>query len=213
MMMCDPTRQSIKFENGQQKMTCSGWFLWLTKTMQILAGLAGVALIAANVLLLIATAGLGSYQQFFQILAKVYNVILGVIVVMSEANMDSLFQRMQFMESWSGRGLFQMFVGILMLQGSHQINLSGILGTVVGFVILCTGMLYFIMGVTCLKSYKEKKELQQREADNIDVSSQQKKKDKKREKEEEKARKTKLEKERKAEREKNKFKKGAGSAV
>ena len=82
---------------------------------------------------------------------------VGAIIVLEEREQQAFFQRFSFLESWIGRGLFLVLCGSIMIVLEGESEMSSMVASLLTMVAgsLCiSGVLYFSMGLLCVRELK-----------------------------------------------------------
>jgi len=81
-----------------------------------------------------------------------YSIIFCVMIFCAELDWKQFLHFFGFLDSWTAKGLFYVFVAVL----TREATLDGnILCQITNFAMLGVGVLYFLMGIACLKTVKE----------------------------------------------------------
>ena len=123
--------------------------LCFLKVMSIFTMAAGALIIAVNVYEIIDVKM--SYQMYA---VRGYAVLFGLMIILAELEFPRLFlDYFQFLDLWSMKGFFIVFVGVLTLDTESNDNNALQTGTA-GLVVVL-GCVYIILGLLCVKTYRD----------------------------------------------------------
>jgi len=166
-------------------MSCvESWFLKLVKALNILSFVAGVCGVVAYVILLLRFS-----TPPADVAIRIYGLVLSIIICITETEWSKLFYWVGFLETWPGRGLVQIFVGVLLLNFDNilaglasselESHLSTLFRGFTGHFLISIGVCYVLCGVACLHRIKQeqlsrlrKKEQMQKEKHELETRKQ-----------------------------------------
>jgi len=122
--------------------------LCFLKTFSVTTMAAGALVIAVNLYEII------DFRESYQMYAvRGYAVLLGLMIILAELEYPRLFlDYFKFLELWSLKGLFVVFVGVLTLDTEDN---DSILQTGTAVFVCVLGVLYFLLGLFCVKTYRD----------------------------------------------------------
>lgn len=123
--------------------------LCFLKVFSVATMAAGALIIAVNVYEIIDFAE--SYQTYA---VRGYAILFGLMIILAELEFPRLFlDYFKFLEVWSMKGLFIVFVGVLTLD--TEFANSSLLQTATAVIIAVLGAVYFLFGLLCVKTYRD----------------------------------------------------------
>jgi len=136
-------------------------FLAWCAFVKVLTIFALLFLVAVNVLLLMGLY-VSSVSSFMYALIRVYNMVFSFLSVAIEFEVKMIVSHAKFLETWPGRGMFYIFLGVLTLEANpaFAIDLVSLVQLIAGWLLIALGGIYFIMGLFGLRSTKEKLQAQ-----------------------------------------------------
>ena len=119
------------------------------KALSFATMLAGALVMAVNVFEIV------DFQESYQAYAlRGYATLFGLLIVLAELERPRLLlDYCRFLEFWSLKGLFVVFVGVLTLDTEADNNSA--LQTSAAIVVCALGAVYFVFGLFCVKSYRD----------------------------------------------------------
>ena len=92
---------------------------------------------------------------------RIYSCLFGILVIFVEIDCRMVMDYVKALEFWSIRGLFYLFVGVLTLTAckSHEQSVYRYdrLEEILGSMLCLVGIVYFLGGICCFHSIKEKR--------------------------------------------------------
>lgn len=141
--------------------------LWWFSVFHLVAALVALAALAMNAVYLCSSI---SQLALRDILLRVYTILLYLVMFFIEFDWRYLMKRLRIMDLWVIRGLFYVFLGLIMVAEESVANPVNI----IAFTVMAVGVVYFTLGVLCMKQFKMKyvierieKSLSQREEETI----------------------------------------------
>ncbi len=87
---------------------------------------------------------------------RVFGVVLSVLVIMAELEIKAFMRYFAFMYSWMARGLAYAFIGVISYNAKVKFEPGyGAFNAVCACMMVVVGVLYFLLGLACMKTVKE----------------------------------------------------------
>ncbi len=87
---------------------------------------------------------------------RVFGVVLSVLVIMAELEIKAFMRYFAFMHSWMARGLAYAFIGVLSYNAKVKFEPGyGAFNASCACMMVAVGVLYFLLGLSCMKTVKE----------------------------------------------------------
>ncbi len=87
---------------------------------------------------------------------RVFAVVLSVLVIMAELEIKAFMKYFAFMHSWVARGLAYAFIGVISYNAEVKFEPGyGAFNAVCAGMMVVVGILYFLLGLACMKTVKE----------------------------------------------------------
>lgn len=151
------------------KKNCFLQFSWL---LTLVTRIQGLVYLCLSIFFLIAPCGeelkfdgISSIKEFPYYVVKLYECVFAILIALVDTSDYWCYQHIQFLDSWILRGSFLTFAGSLsLLTASNCSNMEPNLEASVqlfslsGLIVL--GIMYFLMGLFGLQTYKSTQELQ-----------------------------------------------------
>ncbi|XP_062082625.1 uncharacterized protein LOC133788954 [Humulus lupulus] len=144
------------------------YFLVVWRCFSVVTALVAILCIVVNVLSAIRSFRNGS--DVFDGIFRCYAVLIAALVVLAETEWGFILKFWQVLEYWVGRGMLQIFVGVMTRAfpnySSKQRNLV-FLQNLASYMLLACGVVYVISGILCLgflKRARQKKEITREQA-------------------------------------------------
>jgi hypothetical protein len=147
---------SASSQQQQPQYVTTTWFLRICKLLNIFTGLAGIVGVIANLTFLSVP------FPAPMVALRIYCAILCVLSVLTEFEWARLFSWFGLLESWIGRGLFNIFCGILILVFEDSTGApptegsTWIVMTIGGNALVFMGGIYVLGGLACLNRLKDR---------------------------------------------------------
>eukprot|EP00903_Cladosiphon_okamuranus_P009181 g8769.t1 len=146
----DPTvLQSVPLSKQDTK---GNFFLRLCNLLSLLTTAA--ALLAAFVDVMLLFSG---HVSSAEATLHCFGVVMALVIILAERETSILLKHCAFLESWMLKGLFISYVGTLLLAFEHSGWLLEVWRVVGGYILIASGVLYFMLGALCfrqLRSYQ-----------------------------------------------------------
>jgi len=113
-------------------------------------------LIVVNVLMMLGIS-VSNVASFMYALIRVYNMLFCLLSIAIQFEVKTIVKHVDFFDSWPGRGMLYIFLGVLTLGGGASFTESFVplVQLIAGWLLIGFGALYFLMGIFGLKSKKE----------------------------------------------------------
>lgn len=91
------------------------------------------------------------------ILLRVYGILFCVFVVLAEIEWARFTKYFGFLKYWPARGLFYVFVGLITWDqtGANTESDYGAYEDIISFLMMGVGVIYFFLGLACMRTVKE----------------------------------------------------------
>lgn len=91
---------------------------------------------------------------------RVYAVLLAICVIFIEAGSKKVMEELPLMRWWAFRGLFYIFLGIIVLYNDYQgadgpDGASSVFVKIAGYIMVCCGGIYVVMEMCCMQRWAE----------------------------------------------------------
>ncbi|KAJ4456095.1 hypothetical protein PAPYR_8781 [Paratrimastix pyriformis] len=81
-------------------------------------------------------------------------VVLLLVMILGETESKRLLQFAAFLRYWPGRSIPYLFIGLVILSNTASNAIINILRQIAGWAVVSLGLLYFLLGVTCVQRVK-----------------------------------------------------------
>ncbi|CAM9360624.1 unnamed protein product [Choristocarpus tenellus] len=92
---------------------------------------------------------------------RCYNVLFCFAIIFAELEWTQTVRELSILHSWMPRGTIYSFVGLLTLEEENEKGLdegsASMYVTVIGWIMVAIGVLYFLMGLCCVKRLRDKR--------------------------------------------------------
>ncbi|CAN0089687.1 unnamed protein product [Ectocarpus sp. 12 AP-2014] len=129
------------------------------------------SLLLLNAITVIAALGVGVAQGMVlgyhkdlspeSVAVRCYNILFCMLIIMAELEWTTTVREMFVLHSWIPRGVVYSFVGVLVLEEEDEKGLDlggfGLYITIIAWIMVGIGALYFLLGLCCVKRIRDKK--------------------------------------------------------
>ncbi|KAI5060150.1 hypothetical protein GOP47_0024570 [Adiantum capillus-veneris] len=130
-------------------------FLVVCRCFSGLAVISAILCVVANVFSAIHAFKTGN--DIFGGILRCYAIVIALFVAVAETEWQRIFQFWKILEYWAGRGMLQVFVGV-MTRALSDLESGGqamvILQQVSSYMLLACGLVYIITGILCIGHLK-----------------------------------------------------------
>lgn len=130
-------------------------FLVACRCFSVLTAISAILCVVANVFSAIRSFKTG--DDIFGGILRCYAIVIALFVAIAETEWQRIFQFWKILEYWAGRGMLQVFVGV-MTRALSDLESGGqamvILQQVSSYMLLACGLVYIITGVLCIGHLK-----------------------------------------------------------
>lgn len=130
-------------------------FLVVCRCFSVLTAISAILCVIANVFSAIHAFKTG--DDIFGGILRCYAIVIALFVAIAETEWQRIFQFWKILEYWAGRGMLQVFVGV-MTRALSDLESGGqamvIVQQVSSYMLLACGLVYIITGVLCIGHLK-----------------------------------------------------------
>eukprot|EP00250_Pteridium_aquilinum_P013652 c21483_g1_i1 orf=282-869(-) len=130
-------------------------FLVVCRTFGVITAISAILCIGANVFS--AIHAFKSGNDIFGGILRCYGIVLALFVAVAETEWQRVFQFWNILEYWAGRGMLQVFVGV-MTRALSDLESGGqamvIVQQVSSYMLMACGLIYVFAGVLCIGHLK-----------------------------------------------------------
>ncbi|XP_074312814.1 uncharacterized protein LOC141648209 [Silene latifolia] len=133
--------------------------LILCKCFSVITAISAILCISVNVLS--AVLSFKNRSDIFDGIFRIYATAIAVVVVIVETEWTAFFKFWKVLEYWPGRGMLQIFVGVMTRAFPDYMGQRkdlALLQNIASYLLLSCGVVYLISGILCIGCLKRKME-------------------------------------------------------
>ena len=141
----------------------NNWFLRFCSILHGLTVIIGLAGAGVQIYVILGTESISTnssnltYWSFF--ILRIYCMFLSLLAMFTESEHIFLFKNLFFLDSWTSRGLFLIFCGVLQVITKHnscQVGPYDTWNDIIGMAFLALGGIYFSLGCMCFNLIRDR---------------------------------------------------------